>query len=110
MALGATSSDPPSAGRHVRTAEMSAGYNRWLRAIETFNDWDGGDIVDLCIACAVLFPDSEVGILLVGADETPAAWYSSGIRYEIERLQVTLGIGPALEAYHTGQPVLESDL
>jgi hypothetical protein len=65
----------------------------------------------LCAECTELVGVTGTGIMLMG-DGAPkgTAGATDEVSAQIEDLQLTLGEGPCLDAYHQDRPVLEPDL
>jgi hypothetical protein len=65
----------------------------------------------ICQICATVLSVSGAGLVLMGTDGAPSASYASDARYDrVEELQFTQGVGPGIDAYLQGLPVIEDDL
>jgi hypothetical protein len=68
-------------------------------------------LAGICSVSAELLAVDGAAIVLVGVDQQPVAIYASNSGFDqLEDLQFTLGVGPALDAFTRGAPVMEADL
>jgi hypothetical protein len=87
--------------------------DRWLRITTALGARQGSTPtpLGLCAACAEVLAVNGASVVLMGDIRTPGATYSSSTRGEnLEDLQFTAGVGPGLDAYRQGIPIIESDL
>jgi hypothetical protein len=72
---------------------------------------EGAPIQQLCTGSLDLLAVNGAAFILMSEKETGALAATAGTRTSrVEDLQFTLGEGPCLQAYRTGQPVLEPEL
>ena len=72
---------------------------------------DGPPIQQLCTGSLSLLTVDGAAFILMSDQEKSALAATAGPRtQQVETLHFTLGDGPCLQAFHSGQPVLEPDL
>jgi GAF domain-containing protein len=86
--------------------------DRLLRILERLRAGEGGpDAARLCEVCADVVSMSGAGVMLMSNDAPRGSICSSNdVSTVIEDLQYTLGEGPCIDAYNSGDPVNEPDL
>ena len=74
-------------------------------------DLEGSPLQQLCTGSLRLLDVTGVALILMSEKETGSLAATAGSRTaSVEDLQFTLGEGPCLQSFQTGQPVLEPDL
>ncbi len=92
---------------------MDVGQERWLRITTALAARQGSTPtpMGLCTACAEVLAVSGAGVALMDDDGTPLATYTSSAETEhLEELQFMIGVGPGVDAYRQGVPIIQSDL
>ena len=92
---------------------MAQVKERWLRITTALAARQGTTPtpMGLCTACAEILAVSGAGIALMGDGRMAVATYATSTQAEnLEELQFTLGVGPGVDAYRQGIPIIESDL
>lgn len=92
---------------------MTTSQDRWLRILTKLGAREGPEPTPagMCSAAADLLVASGVGILVMAGEGVPGATYASNPLAEtLEELQFTLGVGPRVDAYTSGVPIIETDL
>jgi hypothetical protein len=87
--------------------------DRWLRMVTppAAGQAASSTVAGICSVSAELLAVDGAAIVLVGIDGQPVAIYASNSSFaQLEDLQFTLGVGPALDACARGSPVIEADL
>jgi hypothetical protein len=65
----------------------------------------------ICSVSADMVSVAGATIVLMGVEALPVAIFSSDPAFDqLEDLQFTLGIGPGIDAFRAGEPVIEADL
>jgi hypothetical protein len=85
----------------------------WLRITTALAARQGTEPtpMGLCLACAEVRAANAASIVLMGDNGIPAATYTSSTQAEnLEEPQFTAGVGPSVDAYRQGIPILETDL
>jgi hypothetical protein len=88
------------------------GDERWMRIAGALAPRSQcGQFVGLCSACAETLSVAGAGItLMAGAGAQVSMCASNATVSQLAELELTLGCGPAADAYQRGVPVFETDL
>jgi hypothetical protein len=92
---------------------MSALHDRWLRAVAAMGSSRGPDLAPAAMvaACADLLAVDGAAIVVMAGDGLPGATYTSGsMAGALDELQFLLGVGPGVDAYTSGVPILATEL
>jgi hypothetical protein len=92
---------------------MTASQDRWLRVVTALASREGPEPTPagMCSAAADLLGAGGTGLLVMAGDALPGAGYASNrLAATLEDLQFTLGVGPRVDAFTRGVPILETDL
>jgi len=95
-----------SGGRALRAEDA----DQFLAALIDDSEEESPSLTTVCRSAAKLLRMSGSSVMLMGEGTFPSVASAYGVSVTVQDLELTLGEGPAIDAYAEGKPVLVSDV
>jgi len=98
--------DEESGGTAVRAEDAE----QFLKALIGGSGDESPSLTSVCRGASKLLRMSGASVVLMGEDTFPSVASAYGVSVTVQDLELTLGEGPAIDAYGEGMPVLVDDV
>jgi hypothetical protein len=101
-----TGTDHKSGGRALKAEDA----DQFLAALISGSEDESPSLTTVCRSASKLLRMSGASVVLMGEGTFPSVASAYGVSVTVQDLELTLGEGPAIDAYAEGAPVLVDDL
>ena len=98
--------DEESGGTAVRAEDAE----QFLKELIGGSEDESPSLTSVCRGASKLLRMSGASVVLMGEDTFPSVASAYGVSVTVQDLELTLGEGPAIDAYREGEPVLVDDV